>query len=117
VHRPRRRGTRIAYALATHLTVEQRREWEAALVERHGAQLAALGVEPPTPAEAFLAYRQQMPHAMFMWLGTIGRHRLQPVMQPADITLESVRRTCTAAADLDLLDALTEALSRPLALA
>lgn len=107
----------IAYALSTHLTVEQRREWERDLVTRHGEQVAAAGVEPPSPDDAFLAYRQQMPHAMFMWLGTIGRHRLQPDMQPADITLESVRRTCTAAADLAALDAIAERSSRPLALA
>jgi hypothetical protein len=43
---------------------------------------------------------------MFMWLGTIGRYRLQPDMQPKDITLESVRRTCQAAADLHSLDAI-----------
>jgi hypothetical protein len=47
-----------------------------------------------------------MPHAMFMWLVTIGRYRLQPDLQPHDITLESVRRTCQAAVDLDSLDAI-----------
>jgi thiamine kinase-like enzyme len=96
----------VAYALATHLTVEQRRDWERGLVERYREQLAEAGFELPDVEECFLAYRQQMPHAMFMWLGTIGRYRLQPDMQPKDITLESVRRTCQAAADLDSLDAI-----------
>jgi thiamine kinase-like enzyme len=97
----------VAYALSTHLTVEQRREWERDLVDRHRERLAEAGCEPPDLEESFLAYRQQMPHAMFMWLGTIGRYRLQPDMQPKDITLESVRRTCQAAADLESLDAIT----------
>jgi thiamine kinase-like enzyme len=96
----------VAYALATHLTVEQRRDWEHDLVARYRERLAAAGFELPDAEGCFLAYRQQMPHAMFMWLGTIGRYRLQPDMQPKDITLESVRRTCQAAADLDSLDAI-----------
>ena len=96
----------VAYALATHLTVEQRRDWEHDLVARYRERLAAGGFELPDAEGCFLAYRQQMPHAMFMWLGTIGRFRLQPDMQPKDITLESVRRTCQAAADLDSLDAI-----------
>jgi thiamine kinase-like enzyme len=103
----------LAYALSTHLTVEDRRAWERELVARHGERLADAGIEPPEEEEAFLAYRQQMPHAMFMWLGTIGRHSLQPDMQPADVTLESVRRTCQAAADLDSLRAIEERRRQP----
>lgn len=104
----------VAYALSSHLTVEDRRAWERELVARHGERLAEAGITPPDEEAAFLAYRQQMCHAMFMWLGTIGRHPLQPQMQPADITFESVRRTCQAAADLETLDAIAE---RPRALA
>jgi hypothetical protein len=96
----------IAYALSTHLTVEQRRTWERDLIARYLKRLAALGCEPTNLDDSFLAYRQQMPHAMFMWLCTIGRYRLQPDMQPRDITLESVRRTCQAAVDLDSLGAI-----------
>ena len=96
----------IAYALSTHLTVEQRREWERDLIARYRERLAESGCETANFDESFLAYRQQMPHAMFMWLVTIGRYRLQPDLQPRDITLESVRRTCQAAVDLDSLDAI-----------
>jgi thiamine kinase-like enzyme len=96
----------VAYALSSHLTVENRRAWERDLVARYCDQLAEAGCRPPGAEEAFLAYRQQMPHAMFMWLGTIGRYSLQPDMQPKDITLESVRRTCQAAEDLDSLEAI-----------
>ncbi len=96
----------IAYALSAGLTPEDRRSWERDLVARHGQRLAEAGITPPSPGEAFLAYRQQMPHAMFMWLGTLGRHWAQPDYQPHDIVMESVRRTCTAADDLDTLEAI-----------
>jgi thiamine kinase-like enzyme len=95
----------IAYALSTHLTVEDRQAWENELVTRHGERLADAGIAPPRAEDAFLAYRQQMFHAMFMWLGTLGKHPMQSDLQPADITLESVRRTCQAATDLDSLGA------------
>ncbi len=97
----------IAYALSTHLTVENRRAWERDLVARYYDRLAEAGCQVPNAAaESFLAYRQQMLHAMFMWLVTIGRYSLQPEMQPRDVTLESVRRTCQAAEDLDSLGAI-----------
>ena len=41
-----------------------------------------------------------------MWLGTAGSYRFLPELQPADITLESARRACQAAADLDTLAAI-----------
>lgn len=97
----------IAYALASNLTPEDRRAWESALVARHGERLADAGIRPPSFDEAFFAYRQQMPHAMMMWLGVLGRHPLQQEFQPHDITVETVRRVCTAADDLDTLDAIT----------
>jgi thiamine kinase-like enzyme len=97
----------IAYALSTHLTVEKRRAWERDLVARYCDRLAEAGCQIPNAEDSFLAYRQQMLHAMFMWLVTIGRYSLQPEMQPKDVTLESVRRTCQAAEDLDSLAAIT----------
>jgi thiamine kinase-like enzyme len=98
----------VAYALSTHLSVENRRAWERELVARYFERLAAAGCRVPHAEKSFLAYRQQMFHAMFMWLVTIGRYSLQPEMQPRDVTLESVRRTCQAAEDLDSLEALAE---------
>jgi thiamine kinase-like enzyme len=96
----------IAYALSTHLRVEDRRAWERDLLARYRKRLVAAGCQVPDTEESFLAYRQQMLHAMFMWLVTIGRYSLQPEMQPKDIALESVRRTCQAAEDLDSLEAI-----------
>lgn len=98
----------VAYALSTHLTVENRRAWERGLVDRYFDRLAGAGCRVSHAGNPFLAYRQQMLHAMFMWLVTIGRYSLQPEMQPRDVTLESVRRTCQAAADLDSLGAIAE---------
>jgi hypothetical protein len=96
----------VAYALSAGLTTEQRRDWEAGLIDRYCERLDDAGIE--RPADAFLEYRQQMHHAMFMWLGTIGRHPLQDELQAPDITLELVRRICTAGDDLDALGALDE---------
>ena len=99
----------IAYALASHLRIEDRREWERDLVVRHGERLAEAGVARPGPEEAFLAYRQQMMHALWMWIGTVGRHRMMPDMQPADLSYETVRRTAAAVVDLETLDAVNGA--------
>jgi thiamine kinase-like enzyme len=96
----------IAYALSTHLTVENRRIWERDLVARYCTRLTEAGCQIPNAEASLLAYRQQMLHAMFMWLVTIGRYSLQPEMQPRDVTLESVRRTCQAAEDLDSLESI-----------
>ncbi len=95
----------VAYALSTHLTVENRRAWEQDLLARYRDRLAQAGCRL-ADEDTFLTYRQQMLHAMFMWLVTIGRYSLQPEMQPKDVTLESVRRTCQAAEDLDSLEAI-----------
>jgi thiamine kinase-like enzyme len=103
----------IAYALASHLTTEQRREWESELVARHGERLSEAGIEPPRAQDAFLAYRQQMPHAMFMWLATLGRHPLQQEFQAHDVTIELVARICAAADDLQTLDAINQTRSVP----
>jgi len=97
----------LAYALSTHLTVEQRREWERDLLAHYLEQLAKRGVEnPPTPAELFLAYRQQMTYPMLAWLATIGRSPLQPAYQPDEISLANLARITVAFSDLATLDAL-----------
>lgn len=96
----------LAYALSTHLTVDQRRSWERDLVARHSERLAEAGCAAPDAERAFTAYRQQMLHAVFMWVATIGHYRFLPKLQPADIALESARRACQAAADLDTLAAI-----------
>ena len=96
----------VAYALSTHLTVEDRRDREHDLIARYCERIAEAACKGPSVDDAFLAYRQQMPYGMMMWLTTIGFYKLHPDMQPRDITLEAIRRTCQAAADLDSLDAI-----------
>jgi len=43
---------------------------------------------------------------MMFWLITLGWYRFYPELWPRDIMMESVRRTCQAAADLESLDAI-----------
>lgn len=97
----------VAYAIATHLEVEDRRNWERQLLDRYLERLQELGVERPGRAEAFLAYRQQLPHALMMWLVTLGRYRMQPNLQPGPITIETLRRIGQAMVDLESLKAVS----------
>jgi thiamine kinase-like enzyme len=96
----------LAYALSTHLTIEQRREWEQDLLAHYLEQLAKHGVQnAPTPAELFLAYRQQLTYPMLAWLATIGRSPLQPKYQPDEISLANLARITVAFDDLGTLEA------------
>lgn len=104
----------LAYALSTHLTVEQRREWEAALLDRYLERLTKHGVEDvPSAADLFLFYRQQMCYPMLAWLATIGRSPLQPKYQPDEISLANLERITAAFDDLRTLDSLREARHSP----
>jgi len=99
----------LAYALTSHLTIEDRRAWERGLLERYVDELAARGVEsPPRTADLFLDYRRQVVYGMFAWLATIGRSPLQPKYQPDEISLANLERLSQACADLDTLDAIRE---------
>ena len=96
----------LAYALSTHLTIEQRRSWEHELLDRYLRRLEEAGVKPElTAAELFLGYRQQMCYAMLAWLATIGRSPLQPKYQPDEISLANLERITAAFDDLDTLSA------------
>lgn len=97
----------VSYAISTHLDVEDRRRWERRLLDRYLDRLAEAGVARPDSSWAFLAYRQQLPHALLMWLVTLGRYRLQPRLQPDAVTLESLRRIGEAMVDLESIDALS----------
>lgn len=52
----------------------------------------------------FTWYRQQLFAALAWWSGTLGQPPDAPAMQPAETSLEFVRRTCVAIDDLDALD-------------
>lgn len=97
----------VTYALIGNLTVEQRRAWERDLIALYGERLAHHGVaDVPSADELWLLHRQMVPHAMFMWLGTIGASKLQPEMQKPEISLANLERSSQAFVDLEVFAAL-----------
>lgn len=98
----------FAYAITSGLTIEQRREWERDLLEFYLDRLKAAGGDAPGFDAAWLQYRQQTFQGVFAWVGTLGQGRMQPDMQPRDISLANVERILQAVADLESLDALAE---------
>ncbi|MEU7631397.1 aminoglycoside phosphotransferase family protein [Nocardia sp. NPDC049220] len=101
----------FAYALMSNLTIENRRAWERELLEFYLDRLKAAGGDAPGFNEAWLHYRQQTFQGMFAWVGTLGQGRMQPDMQPRDISLANVERIMQAIADLESLDSLNESYS------
>jgi thiamine kinase-like enzyme len=97
----------IAYVLIGNLTILNRRAWERDLLEFYRDRLGAHGVtNVPDSETLWLRYRQMIPHAMFMWLGTIGSNKMQPQMQKPEISLANIERSAQACADLDAFAAL-----------
>lgn len=96
----------VAYALTSALPVDDRRAWERDLLELYIDRLAAAGAPTLNFADAFLAYRQQMFHALVFWLYTLGAGSLQPDMQPRDACDANVSRMAQATIDLESLDSL-----------
>lgn len=92
-------GRDLAYALSAGLTVEDRRAWERELV-----QLYADGLGVPFD-EAWLAYRQQLPHALLMWTPTLCHSDLLPHMQSDETSLAMIERMTAAIDDLDSIAA------------
>jgi thiamine kinase-like enzyme len=87
-------GTRdLAYALATALTVEDRRAWEDELVARY-----ADAVDLPLD-QVRAQLRSQLPGALMMWTSTLSKPPGLPDMQPKATSLEMIRRITTALAD------------------
>jgi hypothetical protein len=96
----------VAYALSSALTVQDRRAWERDLIELYIDRLYAAG-GPSLPFEnAWLTYRQQPFHGLVFWLYTIGAGRLQPAMQPDEVSLANLERMTNMIVDLDSFDAL-----------
>jgi len=96
-------GRDVAYAVATALTVENRRAWERELVAYYLEELQSAG-GPRTEFDSFWnIYRQQMTSALAWWTVTLCPPPGTPDMQPRDITVEFIRRIATAMDDLDSL--------------
>lgn len=95
----------VCYAIASALTVENRRVWEVDLLRFYLDELHAAGGPKIGFDEAWLHYRQQLMTALTWWTITLAPTEDIPDMQPRDITLEMVRRIGTAVDDCASLDA------------
>ncbi|WP_340316844.1 phosphotransferase [Rhizorhabdus argentea] len=95
----------LAYALSSALTTEDRRAWEADLVRLYAETLREQGSTDDTSFETqWLRYRQQMFHAFYNWVYTLGAGEMQPNMQRDDISMINIQRMGAAIDDLDSLD-------------
>jgi Phosphotransferase enzyme family len=93
----------LAYALATTLTVEDRRAWEDDLVARYVARRTDTSI---THEEAWRGYREQVWGALAFWAPTYSPPRLMPSdMQPRAVSGELLRRISAACVDLDAFEA------------
>jgi aminoglycoside phosphotransferase (APT) family kinase protein len=103
----------VSYALSSALTVEDRRAWERELIELYVDRLHAAGGPALSVEEAWLAYRQQPFHGLVFWLYTIGAGRLQPAMQPDEVSLANLERMTNMIDDLDSFGALQRSPAMP----
>jgi hypothetical protein len=98
----------VAYAIASALTVEDRRAWEQELLRFYLDRLHAAG-SPTLPFdEAWLSYRQNMIYPYFCWLMTIAGPimPLLPNMQPDRVAFDIIERSANAICDLETLKAI-----------
>lgn len=91
----------LSYALASALTVDQRRDWEHDLIDGYLDRLASAGGEDLSRAQAWTLYRQQLVGALAMWTTTLFPPRFLPAMQPKATSSEMLRRILTAIDDHD----------------
>ncbi len=94
----------LIYAIATALTVENRRRWEKDLVRLYLDKMATLGVPPVPFEEAWINCRQQLFSALAFWTITLRPATDMPDMQPEAATYEFIMRLATAIDDLDALE-------------
>ncbi|MFE5706097.1 phosphotransferase [Rhodococcus koreensis] len=97
----------LAYAIASALKTEDRREWERELVDMYTAIVSEVSGVVHDPREMWDEYRRQTLHGLCLWLYTIGRGITQPSMQPRDISEINVARLAHATVDLDTIALLT----------
>ncbi len=93
----------LSYALATTLTVDNRRLWERGLIARYADALSAKTGTNFSFDDAFSAYRAQLPAALLMWTTTLCPPPIMPDMQPLPMSREMVRRLTHAIADNDVV--------------
>jgi hypothetical protein len=94
----------FAYAVATSLSVQNRRRWERDLLKFYLDQMRAAGGPPLNYNDAWRDYRQQLSAALAYWTITLQPSSKMPEFQPRDLTLEFIGRLTKAMQDLDTLD-------------
>jgi Ser/Thr protein kinase RdoA (MazF antagonist) len=95
----------VSYALATALSIDDRRAWERDLLSYYLEQLHTAGAPTPDLDDAWRLYRRQLFAALAWWTGTLGQPRKGSQMQPQDTSREFIRRITAAIDDLDALSA------------
>ncbi|RYE62058.1 MAG: hypothetical protein EOO82_00475 [Oxalobacteraceae bacterium] len=99
-------ATDYSYAIVTALTPTDRASWEHELLSLYLEELKARGAaDMPSFDEAWLAYRQQMFHALFYWTFPLGIGSLQPRMQLPEISLRNIERSGQAIVELESMKA------------
>jgi len=91
----------LSYAIATTLTIEDRRRWEHELIARYADALSVKTGQTFGFDAVFAAYRAQLPAALLMWTTTLCPPPIMPDMQPLPMSREMVRRLAYALADND----------------
>lgn len=91
----------FAYTMLTSLPVDKRRLWEKELLQFYLQKVQAAGGSPPSADEAWEQYCRQTMYTFVGWLITLGFGSLQPEMQPAQESLEIIRRAAAAVDDLN----------------
>jgi Phosphotransferase enzyme family len=98
-------GRDDAYAIATALTIDNRRAWEKDLLRYYLDHLSAAGGPTVKFEDAWIHYRQQLMTALTWWTITLRPTKDLPDMQPRDTTLAFIGRISQAMEDVGTLDA------------
>ena len=94
----------LAYALATALTVENRRAWMADLIRLYLDEAEALGMGRTSYDDALRLCRQQLMTTLAFWTITLCPAEGMPPMQPQGLTEEWLRRITSMMDETDALD-------------
>jgi hypothetical protein len=101
-------GRDFGYAIATALTIEDRRAWERDLLAFYLDHLHAAGGPKVSFDEGWLHYRQQLMTALTWWTITYNPAPDMPDMQPVETARAFVKRLATAMDDIESLDSFGE---------
>jgi hypothetical protein len=95
----------LAYAIATALTIENRRIWEMDLIRYYLERFKEETGAAPSFDAALTLYRQQLFCALAMWTTTLAPPEGAPAMQPPETALRFIDRMVHAIDDLEAWDA------------